>query len=77
MHEACPCTVPSECIWQEAESPIVLQWGRKSTLGKTAVGGLGYEALPHKLFPVCMTNSMALVPLDHSDGQIGMRRPCC
>ena len=46
------------------------------TFSETAIGRLGYEALPHKLLPVCMPNSVALVALDHSDGQIRMRRPC-
>ena len=46
-----------------------------STLCEAAVGRLGNETLPHELLAVGMSHSMALVPLNHPDGQVRMGLP--
>ena len=42
----------------------------RSTLCEAAVGRLSNETLPHELLAMGMSHSMALVPLNHPDGQV-------
>ena len=44
----------------------------RSTLCEATVGRLGNKTLPHELLAVGMSHSMALVPLNHPDGQVRM-----